>query len=241
MGHTWLEATYTAPKTCEFCGETEGNSIPVCVEKKFSTSLFGNPLEAKYSYEFEYNGDGKKIKELQYDAEDGELIGEIFFEYDADGNLIKGEGIDIGISYTITYEYDEDSNVIVENIIYKGLSERTITYKYDMDGKRIAGYEEGIVYMGMNASITVTDDATGETIGDTTEHTSTTEYTHTIDYAYEYNADGKLVKKVWNWSDGTVATTGYEYDADGNLIKEVYTDGDGIGVEVTEYTYGSLN
>ena len=29
LGHTWIEATHTEPRTCSVCGETEGESIPV--------------------------------------------------------------------------------------------------------------------------------------------------------------------------------------------------------------------
>ena len=122
-----------------------------------------------------------------------------------------GESPDIycdKLEFTLAFDLVE--NLIVEAIDGIAVNSKT-TYEYDAGGKRIAGHEEGVNYMG--------------------------EFTR--DYTYEYNTDGKLVKKIWNWSNGTVSTTDYEYDVDGNLIKEVYTEGDWI--ETTEYTYASLN
>lgn len=207
LEHVWVDATYTNPKTCELCGTTEGTSIPVCVEKKFS-----HKSDPVYNSKFEYDAEGKKIKEVQYKAEDGSLYGEISFEYDVDGNLVKEEG-----DYWIyTYEYDENGNLIAQNTELKDFSTKTI-FEYDADGKKISGHEKG-ERLGeeFTREYTFEYDADGKLVKkiwywqDGT--VTTTEY--------EYDADGNLIKE--EYTEGS-EELGWEW------------------VEISEYTYAPLN
>lgn len=94
-----------------------------------------------YTYEYEYDAEGKKVTERK--IESGDMLRyTATFEYDAEGRLIKANNCEISAGAgmtengTIVYEYNAEGKLVKETITrdmdMEGTVYKTITYTYEL-------------------------------------------------------------------------------------------------------------
>lgn len=151
------------------------------------------------TYEYDYNPEGHLVRKAGF--YDGELDGEVTYEYDANGNLIyqsETKATSLGNAMAKKCEYDEDGNLVKETLLESdGNVNRVYTYEYDENGKQILQHE-------FNAA--------GE---------ETLSY-ELCEWKYEYDEEGRVIEE---WKEGTehggkYEHYEYEYDEHGNVCKK---------------------
>ena len=176
-----------------------------------------------YTHLREYNEKNQLIKESEiYD--DGEKY-TVTYTYDARGNLIREVfESSYGSGSTTEYFYDDNNNMIKEIGPYE-----TITYTYDANGNLI------LLAHSSGTNRVYTYDENGNLI----REVQTSSYSDPDVFTYEYNSDGKLIKKTSNYVDKAYVDT-YTYDSNGNLIKfvsEYVFDGPDESPDTTDVEY----
>lgn len=108
-GHTWIEATFSTPKTCSVCGETEGepkNVAANAVEKfQLLNDVYGDILDRNNDHSslfLKVTQHNFEMFTLDYDIENGELE-----MYTADGNRLS---IGYGVFSVLLSYYDNRIN-----------------------------------------------------------------------------------------------------------------------------------
>lgn len=193
--------------------------------REFSDSLFSSQI-------FEYDDKGNLITEL-FERSDG-VKGVTNYEYDEKGELIKANCKGLNgwfhgiISYTynekgrkirgdikqkrkftgtISFSYDENGNLSKEHWDFSGQWSQTFRYEYGRyDPKTSTSYASSNVFF-TNPNYRV--------IGENYDFSHKTGGPS----EYDYDKDGKLVKKVFKRSDGLTTETFYLYDTQKRLIK----------------------
>lgn len=152
-----------------------------------------------YTYEYEYSPEGLLLRKTGF--ENGNVDGEILYEYDAAGNLIRQSGKNapsIGRDLTKEFEYDESGNLTKQtDFDDNGEVEGWSTFEYDENGKEIMKHV----------------------------FTSTGDEPRTYElcqWEYEYDAEGRIIEE---WKEGTEVGGKYEhyeyeYDEYGNICKK---------------------
>lgn len=155
---------------------------------------------------------------------------DITYEYDENGNMILKVNIDEdGDVDRYTYKYDENGNLISETHVGPDWYEYEYTYNYDEKGNRIseaAVFEDGDTTYG-----TYSYDEDGNLIS--VVYTDRNGVTTRENYCY--NADNNKISEEISRSDGSGYKLSYKYDENGNLVwkKTDYSS----HYYVTEYTY----
>ncbi len=151
------------------------------------------------TYEYEYNPEGLLVRKAGF--YDGQLDGEVTYEYDENGNLTyqsETKATSLGNAMAKKCEYDEAGNLVKETLLDSdGNVNRVYTYEYDADGKQILQHE-------FNAA--------GE------EKLSY----EPCEWKYEYDEEGRVIEE---WKEGTehggkFEHYEYEYDENGNVCKK---------------------
>lgn len=225
---------YTVPKiTCIRSDYIQDDGEPAPVRKEYEyednklvriSSYWNDVLE----YEWTYDGSlDRVLTETRYD-EDGTVSYRDVYEYDEQGNRVKGASFDgEEQNYTYTYEYDDNGKLIKEANITEGQQESATTYAYDAQGNLI----EKIEYWGSAEDVryTYVYDAQGNQIEE-----------------YKYD-DGEEIHRVWSYDEAgnpltldesyngeSSGQTVFRYDDEGRLLDKVYCiDGE----EYIEDTY----
>ena len=151
------------------------------------------------TYEYDYNPEGLLVRKAGF--YDGQLDGEVTYEYDENGNLTyqsETKATSLGNAMAKKCEYDAAGNLVKETLLDSdGNVNRVYTYEYDGDGKQILQHE-------FNAA--------GE---------ETVSY-ELCQWKYEYDEDGRITQE---WKEGTehggkFEHYEYEYDEYGNICKK---------------------
>ena len=151
------------------------------------------------TYEYTYNPEGLLVRKAGF--YDGQLDGEVTYEYDENGNLTyqsETKATSLGNAMAKKCEYDEAGNLVKETLLdLDGNVNRVYTYEYDADGKQILQHE-------FNAA--------GE------EKLSY----ELCEWKYEYDEEGRVIEE---WKEGTehggkFEHYEYEYDENGNVCKK---------------------
>lgn len=151
------------------------------------------------TYEYTYNPEGLLVRKAGF--YDGQLDGEVTYEYDENGNLTyqsETKATSLGNAMAKKCEYDEAGNLVKETLLDSdGNVNRVYTYEYDADGKQILQHE-------FNAA--------GE------EKLSY----ELCEWKYEYDEEGRVIEE---WKEGTehggkFEHYEYEYDENGNVCKK---------------------
>jgi len=193
--------------------------------REFSDSLFSSQI-------FEYDDKGNLITE-HFERSDG-VKGVTNYEYDERGHQVKAncKGLNGWFHGIISYTYDEKGRKIRGDIKQQGKNTGTISYSSDEKGNlskehwdfseqwsQTFQYEYGRYepkssksYTSANVFITNPD---YRVIGENYDFSNKTGGPS----EYEYNKNGKLVKKVFKRSDGLTTETSYLYDNQKRLIK----------------------
>lgn len=177
------------------CGT--GNVDANMSEQNITISVCTSFVESETGYrkEYQYDPNGKWIKEIQY-TDDGEKIKVLKheFKYDKCGNCIRIKTeIDDDNYRTIKYKYDEENRIIRE------------------DGNYVGGYSG--TYVNYR---TIGYDSNGNKNSD-----SGYEGSREVDFVYEFNDDGTPLKECVDkgWSDSYDKLFKY---TDGRLEGVVY-------------------
>lgn len=191
----------------------------------FDYDLSGNLI----SEQFESSDGRTGITTFEYDERrillkancekySGWFDGVILYEYNSGGRLIGGSlqqsGQDVGF---IKYRYDEIGNLNEECWEFSNLWNQTFTFeceKYQVPSRK--------TYTSSNVFITNT-----YYYRLTKENYNYSNQTGGPSF-YIYDDDGKLIKKVFERSDGFSTETTYEYDQDGLLTNSYRNYSDGL-------------
>lgn len=164
-------------------------------------------LTGSTSYEYEYDADGNKIKEIETNAAFS-ITSE--YEYDANGNVTKFtlNNSDVEGFYTDEYEYDANGNMI-----------KDIWTDFDADGNEESSSFHEYEY-----------DASGNIIK---EISDIGPGTFVYEYENEYDENGNIIKYTCNHADedGEVFSTDlceYKYDDENRLLSETIYDWSGV-------------
>lgn len=183
-------------------------------------------LMVKYRVVFEFNGEGNKAKETEYDKE-GNVVETIEYQYDSNNNMTAS--LRNGQIYTEwKYDYDENNNILnkwkkrsidndfelvekfeyaAEGYLFKKVeyinSGQRVTYTYNQNGILIDEYGYP------HSDDTLIHKIYNEESGKIEKETETTNHTKTTDYIY--NDEGDLIKKTWydDWDGGSSGLTEY--------------------------------
>ncbi len=168
------------------------------VVQKAKTMANGEPIGQDH-YEYEYNPEGLLIRTTAFS--DGEWNGEVLYEYDEAGNLIRQGGeqtYSLGSRMNQELEYDEKGNLVKRTYLSsEGQVEEWETYEYDEDGREILLH----VF-----------NAAGE---------EKNQYER-CEWKYEYDDKGRIIEE---WKNGIEHGTNYQhtqykYDEYGNVCKK---------------------
>lgn len=142
-------------------------------------------------------------KEL-YTSNSEKYSDDITYEYDENGNMILKVNIDEdGDVDRYTYEYDENGNLVLQKHTGPDWYEYEFTFGYDENGNMLFSKEEY-------------ED------GDKSQTT------------YQYDENGNMISEVSIDRNGDKSEYTYKYDKNGNCISEVSIDGDG---EIRDYSW----
>jgi hypothetical protein len=174
--------------------------------------------------EYRYDESGRLVA-ADCDGLKGWFFGAITYRYDADGRKVGGDVLTKrGNAGTIEYSYDDKGRLAGEVWDFPGLWGQTFVYEYDKEyGAPPAYYSSsnafitGSGYRVIKEDYNYADETGGPSL-------------------YEYNADGKLVKKTFIRSDSLTTETRYLYDGGGFLVKSYRQMSDGRAV-IFDYEY----
>ena len=228
--------------------ESDGTWVVVREEREVSIEYDGSITnQTKSVYVYEYDDAARLIRE-SIENEDGSLTVRSEYGYDAAGAKILEVRYNGGI-LAKRVEYDSQGHVLTE-YSDDGLDVRTVTNTYDEHGSLVKNERHVEYATGSQGDYTTTFANTYE--NDRLVHADYSEvlktgdnsaenYTGAIDY--EYDAAGRLVKKVptfdnYGASSAYTNTVEYMYNEDGELICERSSV---LGAPSGNYESGYLN
>ena len=180
--------------------ENHFNPVPI-LEATYGDLTYGNGLKKKEyraSEEEWYFFEGDKYHHSE----------KFLYEYDKDGNRIRGELRNLGrnISYIMSYEYDENGKGIGEEWVNSDDDKDlyVIAYRYDGNSPLVAG---------------------GKGVG-----------LSSWDFTYEYDANGRKTRMVNEYSNGNSWVFNFNYNEDGKCILGEGTATSGLRCVMT-YVY----
>ncbi len=169
--------------------------------------------------------------------EGGNLMANISYEYDADGNRISNTTTWVdswgGTSETDTYTYNAEGYVTSKTTSYSDSDYAMVRYyEYDEDGNMVKeSFDENygtryVYHTDGRISESYNYNSGGETLWQTYSYTDTsmtqTEVWDdwTFVYITHYDEEGNILKWVYKCNDETMITHNYTYDGQGNLTKQ---------------------
>jgi YD repeat-containing protein len=202
--------------------------------REFSDSLVSTNL---YAYD-----DNQNMIFESYERSDG-VAGTAAYAYNADGKAIKAicKGLNGWFHGNITYEHDSTGSKIKGNITKDREAVGSIIYEYDEHGYMTReywafnqGWNQNFIYEYEKVEVSTLKSYTSSNVF----ITNTKEFqlvSENYDYngetggpsTFEYDKNGKLVKKTFTRSDDFKTETTFEYDDNGFLTKSYrnYSDG----------------
>ena len=182
----------------EYTTQYQEDGSKIVTESQTMLQATGEAI-SNATYEYDYNPEGLLVRKAGF--YDGQLDGEVTYEYDENGNLTyqsETKATSLGNAMAKKCEYDAAGNLVKETLLDSdGNVNRVYTYEYDGDGKQILQHE-------FNAA--------GE---------ETVSY-ELYQWKYEYDEDGRVIQE---WKEGTehggkFEHYEYEYDEYGNVCKK---------------------
>lgn len=182
----------------EYTTQYQEDGSKIVTESQTMLQATGEAI-SNATYEYNYNPEGFLVRKAGF--YDGELDGEVTYEYDTNGNLIyqsETKATSLGNAMAKKCEYDESGNLVKETLLESdGNVNRVYTYEYDENGKQILQHE-------FNAA--------GE---------EPLSY-ELCEWKYEYDEEGRVIEE---WKEGTehggkLEHYEYEYDEYGNVCKK---------------------
>lgn len=182
----------------EYTTQYQEDGSKIVTESQTMLQATGEAI-SNATYEYDYNPEGLLVRKAGF--YDGQLDGEVTYEYDENGNLTyqsETKATSLGNAMAKKCEYDAAGNLVKETLLDSdGNVNRVYTYEYDGDGKQILQHE-------FNAA--------GE---------ETVSY-ELCQWKYEYDEDGRITQE---WKEGTehggkFEHYEYEYDEYGNICKK---------------------
>jgi hypothetical protein len=199
------------------------------------------------NYQYDENGKRIMIEEISHTEE---IIDDEYYRkeitYDDDGDVIKEVTVENHGIQTITdYIYNKEKQIIQIKTLSKTGWETATTYTYSEDGLLLSEiynstdgtyYENYYSYNEKGLLIKFTSETSGE---------DKSIYFSLITETYEYDEDGKLVKKVIHDKMESIVikdkddliTETYKYDDKGNLIEKLIQYKEGKTIQINYY-YG---
>ena len=216
-------------------------------------------LSCFYEYSYEFDKNGRLVKELEY--RNGNLYTTAETVYDTDGTSVRTV-TDVRGKIETVEEYDKDGVRLSESTygytgevekycefdkdgkmtlkVSRGSYNYTVRYEYDESGNLVRTYEESRDENGnLKSSYEEIYDETGQRIRqDVTDADGNTRTT--MEAIIETEGNHRTVLECY---DGEVRyRIEEEYDEDGNLLKSVsYSEDDGEILQSHEYTYDDKN
>lgn len=194
---------FSDTKTSTQVYEYDGNGNLVFEDFKRSDGVKGVT-----SYDYDKNG---KLVQADCKGLNGWFFGVIRYHYDKNG---KKTGADIERKEkkigTISYSYGENGNLVEEYWDFQGKWSQTFTYEYEqLPVTNRKPYTSSNVFINTNSDYKVVKE----------------DYNYSNQSGgpsvYQYDDGGKLVRKIFERSDGFKTVTDYFYDADHKLIKSL--------------------
>ena len=181
----------------------------------------------------EYNSQNLPASEATV-REDVNAVAE--FVYDESGTILKQIMTNHTTGTVVSYSYTYDSNGKRIGAVYSDQSGTVAShvFEYDSNGnlvKETYTGADGLVYVYAS-----TYDENGNIISQEGSYDGMTYYS--LDVSYATDANGRVIREVCTYSDGSQESLDYTYDEMGNRIKSVYTDFEGLQT-CYEYTYDS--
>jgi len=192
--------------------------------RKIST-MYYYPGKLYWIYESEYNDKGQLVKETDLTSS-REIEEQRVYEYDDEGNLVRESELD---KYgTTEFVYDKHGNPLTvtaydKNGEWRYTQQYSYEYEYYSDGtlsheRQYLLHEDFDGGRHLVSKIDYNQDGNpvySETNGDFSSVTT-----------YEYDENGRLIKKFGDssFSTGDTSTIEYEYDANGNVSAENHTN-----------------
>ena len=182
----------------EYTTQYQEDGSKIVTESQTMLQATGEAI-SNATYEYDYNPEGLLVRKAGF--YDGQLDGEVTYEYDENGNLTyqsETKATSLGNAMAKKCEYDAAGNLVKETLLDSdGNVNRVYTYEYDGDGKQILQHE-------FNAA--------GE---------ETVSY-ELCQWKYKYDEDGRVIQE---WKEGTehggkFEHYEYEYDEYGNVCKK---------------------
>ena len=156
-----------------------------------------------------------------------------FFYYE-DGNIKQQVATINGVKHTFDYTFN--ANGQRETAVYEidGVVVYSHTFTYD-ENKRLHIYRVDDIDGNLLQQITYSYDEKGSIVAQEFIFDEP-EYNYTLNTEYIYNDEGRLVRKIDHYEDGSQESIDYTWDANENMIKKVLTYRDGAQ-DVYEFTY----
>lgn len=182
----------------EYTTQYQEDGSKIVTESQTMLQATGEAI-SNATYEYDYNPEGLLVRKAGF--YDGQLDGEVTYEYDENGNLTyqsETKATSLGNAMAKKCEYDAAGNLVKETLLDSdGNVNRVYTYEYDGDGKQILQHEFNVA---------------GE---------ETVSY-ELCQWKYEYDEDGRITQE---WKEGTehggkFEHYEYEYDEYGNICKK---------------------
>lgn len=194
--------------------------------REFSDGITSNLI-------YTYNESGNLISEY-FERSDG-VTGTTNYSYDQTGKQMKADcqGLNGWFFGILTYKYDEHSKMVGAMIEQKGKQVGTISYDYDIKGNlskehwdfsgdwsqtfnyEYESYEAPLPVYYTSSNVFITNTSKFRLVDEKYDYN---ESNGGPSY-FEYDKTGKLIKKIFNRSDGLKTETSFEYSPNGILQK----------------------
>ena len=166
-----------------------------------------------------------------------DVVGKAEFFYDDNGNIIEQRVVNNGFLASYFYEYDDNGKRI--GAVYSAEDGSTANHVFEYDDKGNTVKEtytdvDGGVYIYL-----MEYDEHGNMIRQEGVY-GNGESTYVLYVEYTYDDNGRVIREVWSYPDGSQETTDHTYDERGNHTSEIYTDEDGEQCGYT-FTYDENN
>lgn len=192
---------------------------------------------------YTYDERGFLIKREHYDLYYNRITYYDTYSYREDGQILEKRYICEGtLSSRTTYEYDEAGRLTCERYYYNGVEQRVTVFSYVDSGNLISQKssqngptryltqyeynEKGLPVLeettssdlGMTERITMEYDANGNLTRRTYQYRDA----YIQEYLYEYNDLEQCIKVTWTDSANPPETVAYEYDKNGNVTRKTW-------------------
>ena len=179
-----------------------------------------------------FNEQGKPLYTAYYYGDN--LYEELYYVYDAKGNLLKHTDSGESFSNWEEYTYDEEGRTLTENSEYQGVT-HTSTFTYAEDGSYVKNTQND---SGDEQWRTQTHyDPQGRVVRTRTTYAGDTAYDADL-AEYSYDAAGNEIYRYRKWGDNVESSTA-EYNEHNQLVYRKTLDEDGQTIALIRKTYNA--